>query len=197
MKQITSDILGYVLCVKCNLEKEDKKQCKHCQKAYRLANKDKIKQYKIEYCKNNKEKIAEGNKKYYHNNYEKIRKLNNIYYNKRCNSDPSFKLRKICSNRIYQTLRNIRGNKGGSILKYLPYTIQELKEHLEKQFEPWMNWDNYGLATPNKKTWQIDHIIPQSKLPYLSMEDDNFKKCWALENLRPLEAFENIKKSNK
>lgn len=24
--------------------------------------------------------------------------------------------------------------------------------------------------------WQIDHIIPQSKLPYTSMKDKNFKK---------------------
>lgn len=46
------------------------------------------------------------------------------------------------------------------------------------------------------RTWQIDHIIPQSKLPYFTLEDENFKKCWALENLRPLESFENLRKSN-
>ncbi|MGI0058729.1 MAG: hypothetical protein ACREBJ_03080 [Nitrosotalea sp.] len=73
----------------------------------------------------------------------------------------------------------------------------ELKEHLEKQFEPWMNWQNHGRAVIDKRTWQIDHIVSQSKLPYASMEDENFQKCWALNNLRPLESFENIKKSNK
>ena len=46
-------------------------------------------------------------------------------------------------------------------------------------------------------TWKIDHIIPQSKLPYSSMEEENFKICWALENLRPLSAKENLEKSNK
>jgi len=50
-----------------------------------------------------------------------------------------------------------------------------------------MNWDNHG------KYWHIDHIMPQSILPYISMEDDNFKKCWALDNLRPLEAIQNMK----
>ena len=40
--------------------------------------------------------------------------------------------------------------------------------------------------------WHIDHIIPQSLLPYSSMEDDNFKKCWALSNLRPLSAKQNL-----
>jgi uncharacterized Fe-S center protein len=49
----------------------------------------------------------------------------------------------------------------------------------------------------NKRTWNIDHIIPQSSLPYNSMEEENFQKCWALENLRPMEAFANIKKGKK
>ena len=63
-----------------------------------------------------------------------------------------------------------------------------------------MNWNNRGIYKVN--TWQdndvstwkwnIDHIIPQSCLPYTSMEDDNFKKCWALENLRPYSAKLNV-----
>lgn len=85
-------------------------------------------------------------------------------------------------------------------MKYLPYTIQDLKQYLEKQFEPWMNWNNWGKY--NSKTWndwdsttwtwQIDHIVPQSVLIYSSMEDEEFKKCWVLENLRPLSAKQNI-----
>ena len=63
-----------------------------------------------------------------------------------------------------------------------------------------MNWDNWGCYNPkewneNDSTtwvWQIDHIIPQSKLPFDSMEHPNFKKCWALENLKPISAKENI-----
>lgn len=43
----------------------------------------------------------------------------------------------------------------------------------------------------------IDHIIPQSALLYNSLEHPNFLKCWALENLRPLDARENILKRNK
>jgi len=38
---------------------------------------------------------------------------------------------------------------------------------------------------------------PQSKLLYTSMESENFKKCWALENLQPLEAVANRKKHDK
>ena len=35
------------------------------------------------------------------------------------------------------------------------------------------------------------------KLPFESMDEPNFQKCWALENLQPLEASENIRKGNK
>jgi hypothetical protein len=59
---------------------------------------------------------------------------------------------------------------------------------LESKFDDKMSWDNYGSY------WHIDHIIPQSKLLYNSMEDENFKKCWDLQNLQPLEATANMKK---
>ena len=54
-----------------------------------------------------------------------------------------------------------------------------------------------GSFDINQKTWQIDHIIPQSKLIYESLDDENFQKCWALENLKPLDTLENLKKGNK
>jgi len=68
-----------------------------------------------------------------------------------------------------------------------------------------MTWKNYGSYCVNlwddndcsTWTWNIDHIIPQSKLPYISMDDDNFKICWALENLRPLSAKQNLIDGNK
>lgn len=66
----------------------------------------------------------------------------------------------------------------------------------------WNNWGRYNAETwddndPSTWTWQIDHIIPQSKLKYTSMDDENFKKCWALDNLRPLSSKENLEKGNK
>ena len=70
----------------------------------------------------------------------------------------------------------------GSTLKFLGYTERELIEHLESKFEDGMNWENYGSY------WHIDHIIPQSWF---------IKKCWSLENLQPLKAFDNMSKGNK
>ncbi|MGI0058151.1 MAG: hypothetical protein ACREBJ_00145 [Nitrosotalea sp.] len=85
------------------------------------------------------------------------------------------------------------------MLDYLPYSFDELKGHLERQFEPWMNWNNrgkYDVKTWNDNdsstwVWQLDHIIPHSTFPYTSMQEQTFKNCWALTNLRPLSAKQN------
>ena len=60
-----------------------------------------------------------------------------------------------------------------------------------------MNWENYGVYKKSEKTWQISHIIPQSSFNFSFIGDPEFLKCWALENLRPLEANENMKKGAK
>jgi hypothetical protein len=110
-------------------------------------------------------------------------------------SDPVRKLRHMASRSIRKALKS---KKEGSMIKYLPYTISELKLHLESLWEPWMSWNNYG-GRPNdpKKTWWIDHIIPQSRFPYKSMNDPLFAECWKLSNLRPLEKIANISKGDK
>ena len=70
----------------------------------------------------------------------------------------------------------------------LSFTMEELRTHLENQFDDWMNWDNHGL-------WHIDHIKPVASFDFTSMEDEDFKKCWALENLQPLKDTENMRKN--
>ena len=61
-----------------------------------------------------------------------------------------------------------------------------------------MKWSNHGRPTkPNQFRWQADHIKPRSSFSYTSIEDDDFKECWALENLLPMEAKMNYYKSNK
>lgn len=161
-------------------------------KIYRLKNKDSInlkrklayKKYKpimIKYQVLNKQKILANKLLYKRNKYH---------------SNLEFKLHQTVSTVIRAAIyKNYK-----SCLKYLPYSFLELKLYLETLFEPWMNWQNYGVYKNDTWDdndcstwkWNIDHIIPQSDLPYISMEDDNFKKCWALDNLRPYSAKQNI-----
>ena len=42
----------------------------------------------------------------------------------------------------------------------------------------------------------IDHIKPRSLFKYKKPENKEFKECWALNNLQPLEKIANIKKFN-
>ena len=136
------------------------------------------------------------------NNSEKARSARNEWDKKKRNTDIGYKLRRNTMHAIVASVRNYSFNTKlerlkGHIFDHLPYTSDELKIHIESLWEPWMNWDNYGRFDGDKMTWQIDHIIPQSKLQFESFEDENFQKLWALENLRPLETITNIKKGNK
>lgn len=70
------------------------------------------------------------------------------------------------------------------------YSTDALMTHLEKKFKSGMTWENYGTV------WHIDHIIPKSFFKYEDY-DDVFRECWGLQNLQPLFAEENLKKSNK
>ncbi len=116
---------------------------------------------------------------------------------KRRKEDIAWKLRKNISITICNNLKNRGYKKQASCFNYLGYSIDQLKAHLELQFEPWMNWENWGKVSTQERTWNIDHIYPQSKLPYDNFEHPNFRKCWALENLRPLCALDNIRKKDK
>ena len=88
-------------------------------------------------------------------------------------------------------------NKDFGCFRWLPYTIDDLIKHLESKFDPWMNWDNYGLYSPHKRTWQIDHIKADANHTYTSVHDQEFKDCWSLTNLQPLDSMENAIKADK
>jgi hypothetical protein len=163
------------ICSICHIEKEN-----HC---FIRGNATPV-------CKSCKDKRRrEYAKRYRQDNKDKILLKNKLYKKRRRSDDPSFRLANNCSRMINLALN---GNKNNySIWDFLPYTVSELKSHLEFQFDECMSWDNYGSY------WHLDHITPQSSFFYTSMKDDDFLKCWSLTNLRPLEAIENIKKSNR
>ena len=87
--------------------------------------------------------------------------------------------------------RSLNGSKNGHHWETLvSYTLEDLMTHLEKLFKP-------GMTFKNRGAWHIDHKIPVSAFNFTKPEDTDFKKCWALSNLQPLWAEENLKKSSK
>jgi len=198
----------------------NKEKIQATQRIYVENNREEIKEYKKKYYQDNKNKILRSNKDYYQNNKDKIikkskqwakenkthRRIYEKHYRKEKRKEPSVKLKQTVSSQIRNALkRNGSSKRGESVLNYLPYSVCELKKHIESQFEDWMSWDNWGVYIkeewndddPSTWTWQIDHIIPHSKFTYTSMADDSFLKCWALNNLRPLSSKKNLSLGSK
>lgn len=67
------------------------------------------------------------------------------------------------------------------------YTLADLMTHLQALFEPGMSWLNIA-------EWHVDHRLPRSSFTYSSYHDEQFKRCWALSNLQPLWAIDNLRK---
>lgn len=138
--------------------------CKECLrtrgKKWVLENKEKVKKFKEKWKKNNKELML-------------------IYERNKRKTDKNFQLKKNMRNRLWWSFKKFDTN---SSIKYLDYTINDLKKHLESKFTNGMTWKNYG-----KNGWEIDHIIP---IRFFNINGDHkseaFKACWALSNLQPL-----------
>ena len=165
------------------------------QKEYR--NTDKYKEYQRKYQKEYRKTHKEDSREYYkeYTKTDKQKKKRNKRLKKKRDTDLKFRLDGIMATTISTALR---GKKAGRKWEELVgYSVEDLMIHLESKFEPWMNWDNYGVYEEGKFKWHIDHIKPKSLFNYTYPEDEEFKECWALSNLQPLEAIENIKKGNK
>jgi len=68
----------------------------------------------------------------------------------------------------------------------LGYTARQAKEHIEALFKPGMTWDN-------RNEWHIDHIVPC----FTAKTKSELIALYALNNLQPLWAHENIRKGTK
>lgn len=104
--------------------------------------------------------------------------------------DPFHKLMCVMRSHLAGSIRTPKGKHKWEA--FVGYGQAELIEHLEKHFTAGMTWDNYG-----RKGWHIDHIIPISAFNFTCVNDYDFKRCWALSNLRPMWAFDNISKGAK
>jgi hypothetical protein len=118
--------------------------------------------------------------------FAKLRRIND---NKKYRENIERRLKTIVSVHIRSALNE---EYEPHVFQYLPYTPTQLKEHLEKQFDSRMSWDTHG-----QYGWHIDHITPQSSLPFSTYEEENFLKCWSLDNLQPLWWDENLAKGSK
>jgi hypothetical protein len=159
-------------------------------KKYYESNKEKISEYYSEWRENKKEHLKEYQKKWRDENRDKLRKTKRDYERNRKASDPLYKLISNFRTAIYQVLKESNVEKNGHYFDILGYTPEELIVHLENQFTEGMTWDNYG-------EFHVDHKLPISYFNIKEIGDEEFMKCWCLDNLQPMWGEENIRKSNK
>ena len=159
-------------------------------KKYREKNKNKIDEYSKNWYEQNKEHRKEYLKEYRDKNKDKIREVKRNYEKTRKHNDPLYKLIANFRTAIYTVLKENNLNKYGHYFEILQYSPEELVGHLENQFVDGMRWENYG-------EWHVDHKLPITYFNFKEVGDDEFLKCWGLDNLQPMWGEENIKKSNK
>ena len=139
-----------------------------------------------EHYSQNKEQYQEQHKKY--RSKPKTKELTRKRFRNRYKTDINFRLKNICKGRIWSALK--LKNKSGATMKLIGCTIDELRQHIESKFEPWMNWENQGLGG-----WDIDHI---KACFHFNLEDpEQQRACFNWSNLQPMEHIANIKKGTR
>lgn len=85
-----------------------------------------------------------------------------------------------------------KNKKGRNWESIVGYTLDDLRKCLETQFTQGMSWNEFL-----KGNIHIDHKTPQSVFNFTKPEHEDFKRCWALSNLQPMWAKENMSKGAK
>ena len=142
------------------------------------------------WAEKNKEHLSKYIKEYRENNVDKIRQIKRDYERNRKSRDPLYKLISNFRTAIYQVLKESNVEKNKHYFDILQYTPEQLITHLENKFTDKMSWDNYG-------DWHVDHKLPITHFNIQEMGDEEFMRCWSLDNLHPMWGFDNIFKSNK
>ena len=162
-----------------------------------------------------KEQRRQWAKKWYYKNLEKTRALNNARarkyrttekgkanarrgikkHRKKIKTDPKkfaeFKYLNNLRGRVKKVMKikyKSKRTRIGPKSVFFGCSYRDLRDHIEKQFKPGMNWSNYGQ-------WHVDHIKPFS-LFNISKRSE-LLKAFNYKNLQPLWAKENLKKSSK
>lgn len=152
--------------------------------------KEQIRQYNVSYYEQNKEREKNRVKQFRLNNpdyvkkyYEQNKEKRNNWYNEKRKNDSLFRLKTNIKASIKNSFKRNSYKKISKTELILGCTYEEFKQHIESLWEPWMNWDNYGLYNGELNYgWDIDHIIPTSS----AATEEELIKLNHYTNLQPL-----------
>lgn len=187
----------------------NKEQASVKRRAHYQANKDRIKAAAVAYYRENTEQQKQAALKRHHRNRDKrveqmreyraanVEALNerrrpksNASFRARYGTDLEFTLKHRVRALLRVTLQ--KGRSGKRMADLLGYTADDLRTHLERQFTQGMNWERFMAGEIH-----IDHIIPVASFGIVEKDSDAFRQCWALPNLRPAWAKDNLSRQDK
>ena len=179
--------------------KKTKQQIKEAKqkKAWRDANKEKIKEYQRAYRASNQEEYLRKTREYnestkekrriYHSSRRKVtREYFREYQANRRESDPIFRLKSNMRSLIGMALNNAGHNKSSRTAEILGCDYDFFKAYIEQRFLPGMGWHN-------RSGWHLDHIIPVAS----AKTEKQILKLNHYTNFRPLWAKDNLSKGDK
>lgn len=118
-------------------------------------------------------------------------KENRRRYLRRIRSDVSVRIHHRIGCDIRRALSSTGTKRGRRWEDMLGWTSEQLKARLESLFSEGMNWDRFMAGEI-----EIDHITPKAYFRFSSPEDEAFRQCWAITNLRPEWSDRNLAKSS-
>lgn len=204
---------GHKTCTNCGqCEKHNKcksrrdglqAKCVQCDKAYRAANKDKIRAlnkkyeeehkdelsaYRKRYREENKDKKSAYDREHYQENRDERIAQTVAYKRNRLQTDDAFRLLGACRTRLRHALNGKQ--KTAKTLELLGCTPDELLEHLERTMSPEVR----ALRDEGVEI-VVDHIIPCAAFDFSIAEHQ--RVCFNYTNLQYLDAPTNMSKSDK
>lgn len=178
-------------CKACLKDYQDKyrEANKENHKKWREANKESQKIYQKEknrkWYEANRDVQRKKHKEYRKKTKEKKKKYLRKYFKERRKNDPSFRLSGSQRGIMKSALFSQGATKKKQYHELLGCSSGELQKHIEKQFQPWMNWENYGKYNGEYFFgWDVDHIRPISSFDLTDPEQQ--KKAFHYTNLQPL-----------
>ncbi len=163
---------------------ENRSRSREIKAAWKKRNPEAVRRHARESASRNPEKQTERKKAYRAARPEVLRE----YQRRRRAENHLQRVTDAMGNAMRAAL--LRGKGGKSWRQIAGYGADELREHLECLFLPGMTWQNYGR-------WHIDHRRPVSSFDFSKNPLAVARDCWALHNLQPMWALDNLKKGAK
>jgi hypothetical protein len=111
---------------------------------------------------------------------------------KRRDNNPQRRISCILRNKVYAAIhRQQGGNRSFNTIELTGCTVRELMDRIESQWQPGMNWENFGRGVGK---WSLDHRRPCAS--YDLRDEEQQRQCFHYSNIQPMWFSENCSKNS-